>query len=386
MTVKAIRLWTIASRPRRTKYHLQTFRINAKKPDFTEFFDPERIPPSLLPITSDGNYNGPPRNNANLPIDNDDHRHNNHRHLLTFFFTGCIGGTITKLITDSVNQFNNVVSAAISQETPTVKGKLAIVIPMLNESSCITDLIIYLKTSLNPPPSVIICVDGGSTDDSVKLAKKAGARVIKANKKGRASQMNQGAVAASLRSSSDYFMFLHADSYPPRNSVKIVKNILSLKPDIVLGGFFTSIEHQGKQMKLLTLNNYLSTYYGPLLFRPAAFFKGLRLLFGDQTLFCRKYDFIRVGMFDDRLKLMEDADLCIRMNAMGSGGGKRGQGRVVQLPPHVGVNKTSGRRLSSWGNIKSTAIHLAFCLKYAFGASPEEIGRMYDRLYGDEYR
>lgn len=35
----------------------------------------------------------------------------------------------------------------------------------------------------------------------------------------------------------------------------------------------------------VSLHNYLKTYYAPLLFRPHLFFKGLRLLFGDQVIF-----------------------------------------------------------------------------------------------------
>ncbi len=45
--------------------------------------------------------------------------------------------------------------------------------------------------------------------------------------------------------------------------------------------------------------------------------RGLRCLFGDQTLFCRASDLWRVGGFDGSLPIMEDADLCIRMHEAG---------------------------------------------------------------------
>ena len=47
--------------------------------------------------------------------------------------------------------------------------------------------------------------------------------------------------------------------------------------------------------------------------------RGARLLFGDQTLFCRACDFRRVGGYAPRLPIMEDADLCIRLHMAGPG-------------------------------------------------------------------
>ena len=47
--------------------------------------------------------------------------------------------------------------------------------------------------------------------------------------------------------------------------------------------------------------------------------RGAKLLFGDQTLFCRAADFARVGGYDGALPIMEDADLCIRLHAAGPG-------------------------------------------------------------------
>lgn len=48
--------------------------------------------------------------------------------------------------------------------------------------------------------------------------------------------------------------------------------------------------------------------------------RGMRALFGDQTLFCRASDFRSVGGFDERLRIMEDLDLVIRLHAAGPSG------------------------------------------------------------------
>ena len=70
-------------------------------------------------------------------------------------------------------------------------------------------------------------------------------------------------------------------------------------------------------LRFFSANNTLKSYYGPLLLRPLSFLRGLRCLFGDQTMFCRAADFRRVGGFDGRLPIMEDADLCIRLHMAG---------------------------------------------------------------------
>ena len=56
----------------------------------------------------------------------------------------------------------------------------------------------------------VIVVDGGSTDATVRRARKAGARVV-ASAKGRARQMNAGAGTAK----GDVLLFLHADTTLP---------------------------------------------------------------------------------------------------------------------------------------------------------------------------
>ena len=63
-------------------------------------------------------------------------------------------------------------------------------------------------------------------------------------------------------------------------------------------------------------------------------YRGARLLFGDQTLFCRTADFKRVGGYAARLPIMEDADLCIRLHMAGPGAQKPQDGhRAEHLQP-----------------------------------------------------
>ncbi len=149
--------------------------------------------------------------------------------------------------------------------------------------------------------------------------------------------------------------------------------------------------------------------------------RGARLLFGDQTLFCRKRDFEHVGGFDERLLIMEDADLCIRLHEAGPVGdlaqapcpglphtarqqGHRDQSNIpaaagahsANVPTHRcrgrvklvwwPVAETSGRRLAAWGNLKATWIHFQLGLRWYLGASPKQLQELYHRMYTDSFR
>jgi hypothetical protein len=64
----------------------------------------------------------------------------------------------------------------------------------------------------------------------------------------------------------------------------------------------------------LSLHNVVKSFYLPMLFRPAGFAHGLRVLFGDQVIFCRRREFEAIQGFDASLPIMEDADLCVRLH------------------------------------------------------------------------
>src|SRR5687768_8686841 len=68
----------------------------------------------------------------------------------------------------------------------------------------------------------IIVADGGSTDDTIKIAGACGARVIISERKGRAAQMNKGAHSAT----GEILYFLHADSIPPQGFTCLILEAL----------------------------------------------------------------------------------------------------------------------------------------------------------------
>ena len=240
--------------------------------------------------------------------------------------------------------------------------RISIVVPTLNEASCLERTLRHLSL-LNPPAWEVLVVDGGSEDETIAIAQKVGARVICSDERGRSVQMNQGAKAAS----GEILCFLHADTSVPDDLVAVIEQTLA--DQTVVGGGFISLMAGSQQTRwLVSLHNYLKTYYAPLIFRPHLFFKGLRLLFGDQVMFCRRSDFWECGGFDSALPIMEEGDLCLKLV-------RRGRIRLVNR-----IVQSSDRRVAHWGSLKATAIYLYIGFLWGLGASATYLKRFYEDI------
>ena len=241
-------------------------------------------------------------------------------------------------------------------------GTLSVVIPTLNEAAALPATLGH-AFALDLPACEVIVADGGSTDGTRDLAAGAGAKVV-TSAPGRARQMNAGAAAAT----GDLLAFLHADTVPPADLVAHVRDALADERTSLVG-FTAVLCGPAGVSRLTTLHHRAKTYYGPAVYRPHRFlFGGLRLLFGDQLICCRRSDFASIGGFDGSLPVMEEADLCLRMNRLG---------RVRQLPPRV---RTSDRRVRAWGVLRSNLTFLAVSLAWAGGVPPRWLDRWYPHV------
>ena len=154
--------------------------------------------------------------------------------------------------------------------------------------------------------------------------------------------------------------FVHADTRLPSDAMLPIHDAL-LTDGAAMCGFHTLIEDAAKTYWIVSAHNSLKAHYAPLFFKPRAYTRGLRLLFGDQTLCIKLNDFVRVGGFDEQLVIMEDADLCVRVHEQGDHDG-RGKGRVRLLDKVV---RTSGRRIKYLGGEwKSTTEHVRVALRW----------------------
>lgn len=237
---------------------------------------------------------------------------------------------------------------------------VSIVIPTLNEASCLPRTLRQASV-LHPPAREILVVDGGSEDETVRLAQQAGVRVIHSQGCGRAWQMNRGAEAAR----GEFLCFLHADTWVPDDLVSVIEQTLA-DEGIAAAGFISLMVGSRTTRWGISLHNYLKTYYAPLLFRPHLFVRGLRLLFGDQAIFCRRADFWEVGGFDSALPIMEEGDLCLKLVR---------RGRICQVNRIV---QSSDRRVARWGPLRATAIYFYVGFLWGFGVPGRYLKRFYE--------
>ncbi|MGB5972995.1 MAG: TIGR04283 family arsenosugar biosynthesis glycosyltransferase, partial [Nodosilinea sp.] len=239
---------------------------------------------------------------------------------------------------------------------------VSIIIPTWNEADCLGRTLGVLQ-SLSPPPQEIVVVDGGSSDRTLAIAAAWADRlpltIVQAPASGRSVQMNLGAQVAQ----GDILCFLHADTLVPDDLVSVVQSTLA-DPAVAGGGFVSLMAGPRTTRWGISLHNALKTYYAPLLFRPHLFFaRGLRLLFGDQVMFCRRADFLACGGFDPALPIMEEADLCLKLCR---------RGRLCQLNRVV---QSSDRRVAAWGALKANTIYLMIGLLWGLGVPAATLKR-----------
>ena len=174
--------------------------------------------------------------------------------------------------------------------------KLSIIIPILNEANRIPQLTEELK-KLKQCSCEIIFIDGGSKDNSVEIAEHAGFKV-EITSCGRAHQMNTGA----MFSTGSVLLFLHADTHLPNTVDLLVKKIFSDNPSTCWGYFRVRISGYSKVLFIVGLMMNLRSYL-------------TSIVTGDQVIFVKKKDFLKVGGFPEQL-LMEDIELSKKLRAL----------------------------------------------------------------------
>lgn len=237
--------------------------------------------------------------------------------------------------------------------------RISVVIPMLNEEAALPRLAQVLS-ALDPAAHEVLCVDGGSADKSVDLARGFGWRVVTAAR-GRGVQINTGVEAAT----GDAVLVLHADTYPPADAMQVIADTLADKR-IALASFTPVIKGPDKTRWGTTAHNWAKTWYAPLLFRPHLFLRGVRLLFGDHGMFFRREQFLATGGCDPEARVMEEADICVKLARLG---------KVKLVARRI---ETSDRRIAEWGALKANWIYLKVGFLWAMG-----VRQRLERLYPD---
>lgn len=221
---------------------------------------------------------------------------------------------------------------------------VSIVVPVLNEAAIIEACLSRLRHDF--PSCELLVVDGGSTDNTVRLAARH-ARVL-ATPRGRARQLNSGARA----STGAVLWFVHADTRIEPAALGQIRRALT-DPRVVGGGLSLRFDQRSPALDFLAWTSTVRA-------------RRLHHIFGDQAMFVRRDAFDRLGGFPD-LPLMEDLEFSRRLHRAG--------GMVVLSA----TSTASARRLIAHGTIRMIAFMQYLKVRYLTGADPERLNLRYQR-------
>jgi rSAM/selenodomain-associated transferase 2 len=219
---------------------------------------------------------------------------------------------------------------------------LSIIIPVLNEAKNIKAT---LRSTDSDDCVEIVIVDGGSEDNTVEIARNAGAKVV-LSPPGRARQLNRGAAEAQ----GEVYLFLHGDTRLPDGYAWFVRETMA-RDDIVAGAFRLAIDSPQKRLKWVAgAANLRSRLMG--------------FPYGDQAIFLRADLFRKLGGFP-QLPVMED--FCLVQSL-------RRQGRIHILDQQV---VTSARRWLRLGVVRTTLINQLMVVGFLLGLPLDFLAKIY---------
>jgi dolichol-phosphate mannosyltransferase len=132
---------------------------------------------------------------------------------------------------------------------------VAVIIPTLNEETTIYDVVKgFVDTRIDSVELRLIVVDGGSTDQTAELAKKAGAQVLRQKGKGKGAAMK----GVAYSSNADIFVFIDGDgTYLPSELEFLLQPILEDQADMVVGSRLNGKMEKGAITTLNVFGNKL---------------------------------------------------------------------------------------------------------------------------------
>ena len=218
---------------------------------------------------------------------------------------------------------------------------ISVIIPTLNEEKVLDKTLRHLKGA----EVEMIISDGGSTDQTLHIARSSNLHVI-SSPAGRSHQLNKGAEA----SNGDILLFLHADTLLPAHFTgHIVKTLEN--PGVAAGAFRLTVDDNRIIFRFIETGANIRSSL-------------LQMPYGDQALFMKRKIFQKIGGFPS-IPIMEDFAF-VRM--------LRKEGRIQTLNEHV---TTSARRWVSQGPIKTTLKNQCMIAGYLLGFSPGRLARFY---------
>ena len=220
---------------------------------------------------------------------------------------------------------------------------ISIIVPAKNEAKNIYKNLSHLQELRKHNICEIILVDGGSTDNTIKVANNLVDHVLK-TRPGRAIQQNIGASIAR----GNIFLFLHADTYITAKQLLFIKNI---KKDKIWG--FFKIKFNKNKIKYKILSFFINL-------RSKIYNYGT----GDQTIYIERNIFNKIRGFPN-LMIMEDIEICSILKRISA---------PLIINSHV---ITSSRRWDKHGFIRTILKMRILRFLYHFGIKTHILKRYY---------
>jgi len=178
--------------------------------------------------------------------------------------------------------------------------KVSVIIPTYQEEKYIGNLLSRLA-KMNPSSEIIV-VDGGSTDETVKIARRFTDKVYQINQRGIGRARNYGAYKAK----GDILIFLDADVTPPPDLIeKVLKTFIDEK---TIGATCNTMPAQPMTSELLYFH-----FYNRLLRLCAKFKPHSR----GEFMAVRRREFLHTNGFNENLPCQEDNDFVLRVSKLG---------------------------------------------------------------------
>ncbi|MCA9037635.1 MAG: TIGR04283 family arsenosugar biosynthesis glycosyltransferase [Planctomycetaceae bacterium] len=242
---------------------------------------------------------------------------------------------------------------------PCIQDRLSVIIPTLNEESCLPRTLKQFSSLPDDSSLEVIVADGGSCDKTISIAESFGARVVSCNS-GRGPQLNSGACI----STGEWLLFLHADTLLPPDYRSQIEQLLAEVPSvnpadrqsqrfIRAGAFRLRIDAEGWIYRIIEAGANLRSRWR-------------QMPYGDQAFFIRSGDFFDVGGFQN-WPLMEDFEFSQRIRRCG------------RFALASGSVRTSARRWQKKGVVRTTIRNQLTALAFRLGASPEFLADRYRR-------
>lgn len=223
---------------------------------------------------------------------------------------------------------------------------ISVVIPTLNEAAELPESL--RRIQLVPEIKEVVLADGGSRDDTVKLAEAAGCLVVNAEP-GRGRQLRAGAA----RATGEVLLFLHADTWTPPHAGRALLDCLA-RPGVVAGGFYKVFRDPPNW---LVRGSRFKCWWRLIV---------ARRVMADQGIFLRRETLVQIGGVPE-VPLMEEFELCRRLRPLG---------RLALA--HATV-QTSARKFARLGVLRTYLLMWRVTLGYYRGVPLEELRRLYER-------